>query len=91
MIYRIFIGLILSGIYLVIFTGNVDWFENFNNTQKAIFDPDIKTLGKAQAGIFFIYLMALASVYLIIFAEEYHKIFIGYYLVFITFAVFYAF
>ena len=71
--------------------GSVDWFEGFSQTQKAIFDPKIKPIQRGKGGIFIIYCMAIGSVYLITFAEEWHKIFMGYYLVFITFAVFYAF
>ncbi len=89
--YRIVIGLVLSCLYLLIFSGSVDWFESFNLTQAAILDPKQPTLTRATSGLIAVYLMALASVYFITFAQETHQILLGYYLVFISFAIFYAF
>ena len=91
MLLKIVIGIILLITYGLIFSGNVDWFDGFNKSQNLIFSGKSIGLAKAKTGIAFIYLMALASIYLISFTKEWHKNLLGYFLVFLTFSVLLAF
>jgi hypothetical protein len=91
MIYRVTAGIFISILYLLVFTGTVDWFEGFNRSQKAIFAAETVSIVKATLGIIYIYLMAFASIYLIIFSEEGHKILIGFFLVPVVFGILLAF
>ena len=77
MILRIVLGLILTVIYGLVFTGTVDWFAGFNQAQKLIFLGKSITLAKAGTGIIFIYVMAIASIYCILFTKERYKLVIG--------------
>jgi len=77
MILRIVLGLILIVIYGLVFTGAVDWFAGFNQAQKLIFSGKSIALVKAGTGIIFIYLIAISSIYGILFTKERYKLFIG--------------
>ncbi len=91
MIIRILIGVILFCIYSLIFTGTVDWFEGYNKSQSLIFEGKSITSVKAFTGIVFTYAMAIGSIYLISFTQEWHKILLGFCLAFLTFSIFLAF
>ena len=88
---RIIIGISLLITYLLIFTGIVDWFPEFYQTQTTIFHNDKNILARAKTGLFFIYCMALASVFLIVYPRESYKVFMGFFLALLTFAVFASF
>ncbi|MEE9327528.1 MAG: hypothetical protein V3U71_09565 [Cocleimonas sp.] len=54
MIYRVTSGIFISILYLLVFTGTVDWFEGFNRSQKAIFAAETVSIVKAMSGIIYI-------------------------------------
>ncbi len=92
MIYKIIIGSVLAIIYILIFSGTVDWFSAFNQTQKGILSGSPKYLIKAQSGLAFIYLMAIASIYFIAFPQdETRSTALGFYLAIIVFISLFSF
>ncbi len=91
MFFRVIVGLILTIFYSLIFTGTVDWFSGYNKAQILIFEGKSIGIARAITGIISIYLMAIASVYLISFTQEWYKTFIGFCLVFSLLFIFMAF
>jgi len=91
MVFRIVVGLILVVFYSLVFTATVDWFSAYNKAQSLIFEGKSIGIVRARTGIFFIYLMAIGSVYLISFTKEWYKTFIGFCLVFSLLFIFMAF
>jgi len=88
---RILASSILCIAYLLIFTGTVDWFPSYYQTQVEIFNFHTLAVAKALTGIFLIYSMAIASLFLISFSHETHKIFMGFFLAMVTFGIFASF
>ncbi len=91
MFFRITAGLILAIFYSLVFTGTVDWFSGYSKAQSLIFDGNSIGIARAITGIISIYLMAIGSIYLISFTQEWHKIFLGFCLVFSLLFIFMAF
>ncbi len=97
MIYRKVSGLLLAFVYLLIFTGSVSWFANFNSAQKTVLNPaanpffsDWNNL-RAMLGIFSIYVMALLSIYFILISKKDYGFAGGILLAFLTFFVLFLF
>lgn len=88
-IFRYVIAGAIAIVYVLIFTGSVDWFMGFNQAQKAIFDNAIYP--RARSGILIIYLMAIFSIYFIAFSQVAYQVMGGVLLSIATFGVLFAF
>ena len=62
------IGILIGLIFIVIFTGNTNWFPEFFQVKDLISDPNSTYIPpKASTGIFACYLTSVFSVYFIMF------------------------
>ena len=63
-----FIGLVLAVVYLLLFSGNLDWFQGFNNSAAVVAEGS--PVSKAHRGISTVYWLAFMSCYCLIFPRN---------------------